>query len=57
MNKLVSLVMMGLLGLVVLTAAGPIFVKLVNSLVPLVVVAGIVIAVLRVVWYLTNNQW
>ena len=55
MNKLVNFMLAGLLGLVVLTAAGPILIRLVNALVPLVIVVGIVVAVLHLVFTYTRR--
>jgi tellurite resistance protein TehA-like permease len=54
MNKLIQAILLGIVGLVVITAAGPALTKLVSALVPLVLVLGIVIAVLRVVWHYTR---
>jgi hypothetical protein len=53
-NKLVSIMVIGLMGLIALIAAGPILVGLAHSLVPLVLVVGIVSAVLRAVWFFTR---
>jgi len=39
----------------VLAAAGPTLVALVEAAVPLVVAVGLVVAVLRVVWYVTDR--
>ncbi len=50
------MVVAGLMGLVVLTAAGPTIVALVNHLVPLILVVGILAAVLRVVWFYTRDR-
>lgn len=41
-------------GLVALIAAGPTLACLADALVPLVLVVGIVVAVLRVVWFYTR---
>jgi hypothetical protein len=42
-------------GLVALVAAGPTLVSLAEALVPLVLVVGVVVAVLRVVWFYTRR--
>jgi hypothetical protein len=42
--------------LVVLTSAGPALVALAQALVPLVIVGGIVVAVLRIVWHYTDHH-
>ncbi len=42
-------------GLVVLVAAGPTLVCLVQAALPLVVALGVVVALLRVVWFLTRS--
>jgi hypothetical protein len=54
-NKLISLAVTGLLGLVVLTAAGPILIRLMNALVPLVIVVGLVTALLQAILYFTRR--
>ena len=54
MTKLVQAVLLALVGLVVLAAAAPTLSQLAGSLVPLVLVVGIVVAVLRVVWFYTR---
>jgi hypothetical protein len=54
MTKLVSTLLVVVVGLVTLAAAGPALAKLASSLVPLVLVLGIVIAVLRLVWFYTH---
>lgn len=54
MNKLVSALMVAVVGLVVLAAAGPTITKLIHALVPFVLVLGIVGAVLRWVWFYTR---
>ena len=57
MNKLITFMMIALLGLVVLVTAGPTLVKLAGAITPLVLVVGIVVASLKVIWYLTRNRW
>jgi hypothetical protein len=54
MNKIISTLAIVVLGLVALGAVGPGLARLVGSLVPLVPVMGIVVAVLRVVWFYTR---
>jgi hypothetical protein len=54
-NRLVEVVVLGIVGLVVLTAAGPTISRLIAALVPLVLVVGIVVAVLRLVGYYTRR--
>ena len=46
---------LAIVGLVVLSAAGPAIVALAHAAVPLVLVVGIVILVLRGVWFFTNR--
>ena len=55
MNKFISLVTFADLGLVTLAVAGPTLTRLIAALVPLVLVAGIVAAVLRLVWSYTRK--
>jgi hypothetical protein len=49
-NKLVLVVV----GLVVLLAAGPTIVAVIHAVIPLVAVAGVVAMVARVVWFYTR---
>lgn len=51
MNKLSQLVLLGIFGLVVLAASSRALIALAGALIPLVLVLGIVVAVLRVVWF------
>jgi hypothetical protein len=55
MTKLISTLAIVVLGLAALAAVGPALAKLVAALVPLVLVAGIVAAVLRLVWFYTRR--
>lgn len=55
MNKLSESLLVGIVGLVVLTAAGPTISRLVGALVPLILVAGIAAAVLQLVHYYTRR--
>lgn len=54
MNKLIQGILLILVGLVVLAAASPTLTRLIGALVPLVMVVGIVVAVLRLVWFYTR---
>jgi hypothetical protein len=54
MNRLASTVLLVIVGLVALADAGPTLTLLVGALVPLVLVVGVVVAVLRVVWFYTR---
>ena len=54
MTKLLSTVMLLVVGLAALAVAGPALGKLVSALVPFVVVAGVVAALLRWVWWYTR---
>jgi hypothetical protein len=54
MNKLTSTVLLVIVGLVALADAGPTLTRLIGALVPLVLVLGVVVAVLRVVWWYTR---
>jgi hypothetical protein len=53
-NKLIQGILLILVGLVVLAAASPTLTRLIGALVPLVMVVGIVVAVLRLVWFYTR---
>jgi hypothetical protein len=55
MNKIASACLLVIVGLVALAAAGPTLAHLTSALVPLVLVAGIVAAVLRLVWSYTSK--
>lgn len=55
MNRLLSLVVFGVVGLVAFAAAGPALTRLIAAIVPLVLVAGIVAALLRLVWSYTRK--
>ncbi|MGD0453448.1 MAG: hypothetical protein ABSB69_07605 [Solirubrobacteraceae bacterium] len=54
MNKLLQAALLGIVGLVVLTAAAPTITQIIKAIVPLVVAIGIVAAVLRLVWFYTR---
>lgn len=55
MTKLISTLAIVILGLVALGAVGPRITQLIGALVPLVLVVGIVVAVLRLVWAYTKR--
>jgi Na+/alanine symporter len=54
-TKFVSTLAIVVLGLVALGAVGPRIAQIIDALVPLVAVAGIVLAVLRVAWFYTRR--
>jgi hypothetical protein len=53
-TKLISTLAIVVLGLVALGAVGPRIAQIIGALVPLVLVVGVVVAVLRVVWFYTR---
>jgi hypothetical protein len=55
MTKLVSTFGLVLLGLAVLGTVGPGIAVVLNALVPVVLVAAVAVAVLRVVWWYTRK--
>jgi hypothetical protein len=55
MTKLLSTLVMVVVALAALALAGPALTRLINSLVPLVLVVGIVAAVLRLMWAYTRR--
>ena len=55
MTKFLSTLAIVVLGLAALAAVGPALAKLVTAFVPLVLVAGILAAVLRLVWWYTRH--
>lgn len=55
MNKLMQTVLLILVGLAVFAAASPALIKLTGALVPLALVLGVVVAVLRIVWAATRR--
>jgi len=55
MSKLVQALLLGIVGLVALKAAGPTISRLIAALVPLVLVIGVVIAMLQLVHYFTRQ--
>jgi hypothetical protein len=54
-SKLVTALAVSIGGLVVLATVGPTLTRLIGALVPLVLVAGIVAAVLRLTWSYTRK--
>jgi hypothetical protein len=54
MTKLISTLAVVVLGLVALGAVGPRIAVILNALVPLVLVVGVLVAVLRIVWWYTR---
>lgn len=54
MSRLTQAILLGIVGLVVLTTAGPTLSRLITALVPLVLVVGIVLAALQLVRYYTR---
>ncbi len=55
MTKLVAFLVVAIVGLAAITAAGPTLVALTRAAVPLVVAIGFAVLVLRIVWYITNR--
>ena len=55
MSKLVQSVLITVVGLAALAYAAPFLIALVRALVPLVLVVGAVVAVLRTVWFYTRR--
>ena len=55
MNKLISALSLGVVGLVILAAAAPTIVCLSNAVIPLIVVIGVVAIVLRLAWFHTRD--
>jgi hypothetical protein len=53
-TKLISTLAIVVLGLVALGAVGPRLAQIIEALVPLVLVVGVIVAVLRVVWFYTR---
>jgi hypothetical protein len=54
MTKLVSTIAIVVLGLVALGAVGPKIAAILAALVPVILVGGIIVAVLRLVWFYTR---
>ncbi len=56
MNKLIQVVLLGVIGLAVLAAATPALIRLTGALVTPILVGGIVVGLLRCVWWLTGPR-
>jgi membrane associated rhomboid family serine protease len=54
-SRPINLVVLLLIGLVALVAAGPTLVGVIHALVPLVIATGVVAGLLRVAWFFTNR--
>lgn len=54
MTKLIQALLLLTAGLVVLGAAGPTLAKLTGALIALVLVVGVVVALLKCVWFFTR---
>jgi hypothetical protein len=55
MTRLIQVGLVGIVGLAALITAGPTILRLVQALVPLVLVIGVMAIVLRVVWVYTRR--
>ncbi len=55
MNRLRALLIAAIVGLMLLTAAAPLLLELSNAVIPAVVAIGVVVALLRLVWFYTNR--
>lgn len=55
MNRLATFLAVAIVGLAILTAAGPALVALSNAMVPVVIAVGLMLALLRLVWFYTNR--
>lgn len=56
MTKLIQAAFLTVVGLAALIAAGPTLVRLIQTLIPLVLVIGVVTVVVRVVW-VSSRRW
>jgi hypothetical protein len=54
-NKLIQIMLIAIVGLAALITAGPTITRLVQALVPLVLVVGFVVAILQLVRYFTRS--
>jgi hypothetical protein len=54
-NKFAQNTLLGIVGLAALITAGPTITRLVQALVPLVLVVGVVVAILQLVRYFTRS--
>jgi predicted membrane channel-forming protein YqfA (hemolysin III family) len=55
MNRLTTVLIWLVVGLVILAAIAPILLRLAHALVPLIVVGGIAACVVRAVWFYTRR--
>jgi hypothetical protein len=55
MNKLVTALALGIVGLTIVAAIGPTLTKVISALVRLVVAIGLVACLVRVVWMATRR--
>jgi hypothetical protein len=55
MNRLVTWLIVALVALSLLVSAGPTLIALAHAAVSLIAVLGIVVVVLRIVWYVTER--
>jgi threonine/homoserine efflux transporter RhtA len=55
MNRLVTWLIVAIIALCLLVSAGPTLVRLAHAAVSLIAVLGIVVVVLRLVWYFTER--
>jgi hypothetical protein len=54
MTKLLQTVGLVVVGLVTIAVASPAFTNLIHAIVPLIVTVGVVIVLLRIVWFYTR---
>jgi hypothetical protein len=54
MTKLIQALMVGIAGMVAVAVASPALTKMIHAVIPLIAVAGVAAAVLRVVWFYTR---
>ncbi len=54
MNKPIQALLLVIVGLAALAGAGPVLARLISALVPLVLVVGVVVALLKCVWFYTR---
>jgi hypothetical protein len=57
LNRLVDVLVLVVLGATVLCAVTPVLVRLMNALVPAVVVIGLVVVIVRALWYWTGRNY
>jgi hypothetical protein len=54
MNRLFQATALVIVGLAIVTAATPALTKLTHALIPLIITVGVVVALLRAVWFYTR---